>query len=588
MTLVGRATLVALAIGSAAVMSEGVARAAVTTQFANGTLTVTGDDASDAITLGVSGPLITHNLSGFGSTDFDPGPGTLELPSNATVALVVNAGGGNDNINVSAPNFAGAPVINGGDGDDTIVGSLSSDTIDGGNGSDRITGGRNLGGTLPELINGGAGNDVMLWSNGDGSDTHNGGPGIDETQIVSGTSDDVMTVDQVAGGTRFARANAPFTVDMQTVERLSVASAAGNDRLTAAPGVPIALTVDGGPGNDVITTGAGADQLDGGVGNDVLDAGAGDDRVLWEDGDGADAIDGDDGFDRVEASLSGADDTVTLTADGGAVRFRDSTIASSEALALSALAGNDTIMASPGVALALLADGGAGDDRLSGTDAADTLSGGTGDDQLAGGAGNDVVDGGDGQDALALRDGQADVGRGGPGSDSAVADVAGLDTVDADVESVDRPPLPPAPVATAPVVVDAPPAPRSPVTPRIRLRYTAGWTVFEHGVRIEALMLKDLTAGTKVEVSCSVCRRKQALTAKSRVLRLRHLPSKALKRGQRLVLTATRPGAIGQQIVLTVKRYGHGKKALGQASVAPFRERISCLPANSATPQAAC
>ena len=55
--------------------------------------------------------------------------------------MVVNAGGGNDNINIAAPTFAGAPAVNGGDGDDTIAGSPRTDLIDGGNGNDRITAG---------------------------------------------------------------------------------------------------------------------------------------------------------------------------------------------------------------------------------------------------------------------------------------------------------------------------------------------------------------------------------------------------------------------------------------------------------------
>src|SRR4051794_23633773 len=104
------------------------------------------------------------------NTDFDPGPGKLTLPSDGSVALVVDAGAGNDNINVSAPSFSGTPAINGADGDDTIVGSAIADAIDGGPGNDRITAFRGN-----DTITGNAGNDLIAWNNGDGSDIQDGG-----------------------------------------------------------------------------------------------------------------------------------------------------------------------------------------------------------------------------------------------------------------------------------------------------------------------------------------------------------------------------------------------------------------------------
>src|SRR4051812_32697747 len=63
--------------------------------------------------------------------------------------------------------------------------------------------------------------------------------------------------------------------------------------------------------------------------------------------------------------------------------------------------------------LAVVADGGDGDDRLTGGDAADSLTGGTGDDvltgggsadALTGGAGTDELDGGSGEDAASWAD----------------------------------------------------------------------------------------------------------------------------------------------------------------------------------------
>src|SRR4051794_28783257 len=168
---VPRPAVVALTAGIAIFAVPAAANAAVTSTFANGTLTVTSDDASDTITLGVAGANITA-------------PGVNNVPNDGSVNLVVNGGGGNDNINVSAPSFAGTPALNGDDGDDTITGTPRTDAIDGGNGNDRITAGKNTVATDPETIHGGAGNDVIIWNNGDGDDINEGDAGVDESLIV--------------------------------------------------------------------------------------------------------------------------------------------------------------------------------------------------------------------------------------------------------------------------------------------------------------------------------------------------------------------------------------------------------------------
>ena len=40
----------------------------------------------------------------------------------------------------------------------------------------------------------------MIWNNGDGNDTNDGGDGADETQFNNGTANDVMNVAPVGGG----------------------------------------------------------------------------------------------------------------------------------------------------------------------------------------------------------------------------------------------------------------------------------------------------------------------------------------------------------------------------------------------------
>ena len=106
------------------------ANATVTPQI-DGTgkiLTLTGDDTAETITLGVDAAgNLTHNFGAAnglsGATDFNPDPAvTTTLPSDGSVDVILNAAGGNDNINFAAPNLK-TPTINGGDGDDTINGT---------------------------------------------------------------------------------------------------------------------------------------------------------------------------------------------------------------------------------------------------------------------------------------------------------------------------------------------------------------------------------------------------------------------------------------------------------------------------------
>jgi Ca2+-binding RTX toxin-like protein len=427
-TVPPRAAAVAIAVGAFALLPS-AADAAVTSTFANGTLTVTSDDAGDAITVGVTGANITA-------------PGAAGVPNDGSVNLVVNAGGGNDNINISAPNFAGTPVVNGDDGDDTITGSNRTDAIDGGNGNDRITAGKNTVPAEPETIHGGAGNDVIIWNNGDGDDTNEGDAGVDETLVIEGTADDGNTITQEGTTTRFERTSGAggFKVfSTNTMEKLSLQSLSGNDSVTTGPGVPIGMSIDAGPGNDSISTGDGPDRIVGDRGDDTVNGGGGDDTLVWTNGDGNDAMNGDGGFDVIENDLGNADDVSTLKMENGRVRYDrvnapfNLSIASAELMQLNTFGGNDSLTTTPDVALNLAVNGGSGNDALNGA------------------SGNDRLDGGDGDDVLNTRDGKADSAVGGAGTDKAFVD--SIDAVAADVESAEAvggtPQPAPAPAAGA-------------------------------------------------------------------------------------------------------------------------------------------
>ena len=91
----------------------------------------------------------------------------------------------------------------------------------------------------------------------------------------------------------------------------------------------MALTLDGGAGNDVIIGGDGNDRLVGNAGNDTLIGGAGDDSVFWGPGHGSDIIDGGEGNDFLAVRGSDTGEHFVLSANGTHVQIArdiDSTV----------------------------------------------------------------------------------------------------------------------------------------------------------------------------------------------------------------------------------------------------------------------
>lgn len=455
-----RAPLLAAASAAAALAALPAAASAAPVPVVDGTtITITGDDTGEAVTVAEAGGQVTLNGANVGAA------------ADGTFALVVNANGGDDNVAVNTNSLASV-TVDGGDGDDLITGTTLADALRGGAGDDRV-----VGRPGDDDMDGGAGNDVLVWNNGDNSDAMDGDGGNDEIEVNgAATVGDAFTVAPNGQRVRFDRTNlVPFTLDV-SAERMSLNGLGGDDTMTAGSGLAplVSLSMDGGAGADALAGGDGADLVTGGEDADVLDGGPGGDRVLgdrggdalrggpgddalvWNDGDGSDAMDGQDGLDRVEVNGATAGDVFTLAPNGPRARFARTNlvpfaldVGSTEALDLRGLGGDDAFTAAPGTPLAVLADGGPGNDALAGAEEPDTFLGGDGRDTLAGGAGPDLLDGQAGDDALLARDGAGDLVRGGEGSDAAQADAAGIDVLDG-VESIDRP----APADEAATAVD--------------------------------------------------------------------------------------------------------------------------------------
>jgi Ca2+-binding RTX toxin-like protein len=301
---------------------------------------------------------------------------------------------------VDDPDIVGSDLtdnITGSPGADSIGGHLGNDTVAGGAGNDTLNGGTSNDAVTPtgdDSLSGDAGNDVINGEDGndtlDGGsegDALNGGHGADS--MLGGPGDDGLDagLDTLINTLDGGEGN-----DLLTTSEGNdlIAGGSGNDTILGSFG---SQTVAGGDGDDVfLAFGGGEDLIDGGNGNDVLPTGFGDDTVLGGEGD--DTISGGDGTNILNG---GNGNDTFLNVDAGDL--------------ITAGAGTDHIQSEIGWTLdsdeenltLLFADnvngnGNTGGNVIFGNNGANQLSGLGGNDTVNGGAGNDTLIGGFGKD----------------------------------------------------------------------------------------------------------------------------------------------------------------------------------------------
>jgi trimeric autotransporter adhesin len=342
----------------------------------------------------------------------------------------------------------GTDTLYGGKGDDTLTGGMGDDSLDGGSGTDTAVlsgnfadyvitydaatgvftvadsvvgrdgtdhilnveliqfadGAKAIGDTLPAVtITGTSGNDVLIGDIGrdilnglGGNDTLNGGGGTD-TAVFSGNFADYLISYDGGSHTFFIADSAggrDGTDGVTNVELFQFADGTKPVGQLIGSNLDSGDTSDsvtGGPGNDSLYGGKGNDTLTGGAGNDALHGGDGTDTAVYS-GNVADyAISYNAGagsgtaFYTIADTVAGRDGTDHVT-EMEYFRFADGTLAASQLLLLQGTAGNDSLTGTNAA------------DLLFGYAGNDSLHGGKGDDVLNGGAGNDLLDGGDGND----------------------------------------------------------------------------------------------------------------------------------------------------------------------------------------------
>ncbi len=268
-------------------------------------------------------------------------------------SLVVNGGAGNDTIDASHLHAGQVNLtLNGGDGDDKIIGSAGNDVVNGGKGSD--------------VASLGAGNDVFVWNPGDGSDTVDGQAGVDTLQFNGASGNESINIAANGRHVSLTRDVGTVAMDLNSIETINVDALEGTDTVTV---------------NDLSGTDTSQVNIDLAGVNGAPDNVA--DTVVINGTQHSDAI-----------TISTNNGVVTIT--GLAETVNISNFDANDQIVINGLGGDDVVVASALTGMQLIANGGDGADVLIGSAGNDILHGDAGDDVLIGGPGVDVLDQGPG------------------------------------------------------------------------------------------------------------------------------------------------------------------------------------------------
>jgi Ca2+-binding RTX toxin-like protein len=260
-----RALAAATAVGACLAATLGLAAATtsaaptrVHARVQAGTLEITGTARADKIALRLAPGAPTTlqvDVGGDGTADFNFETATF-------TAITVQARGGSDTITGSNGLAAlGRLTIDGGRGNDSLLGADGDDVLHGGAGNDTVNG---ASGNDTGLL--GAGDDRFTWNPGDGNDTVEGQAGNDVLGFNGANAAEL--IDVAANGPRVTlfRNVANITIDLDAVERLELNAVGGADAITVndltgtdlkATDIDLSASAGGGDAqpDTVITTG---------------------------------------------------------------------------------------------------------------------------------------------------------------------------------------------------------------------------------------------------------------------------------------------------------------------------------------------
>ncbi len=290
-----------------------------------------GDAAQDYVV--VYGTAAGDELTVHGS---DTNASVSGMPAVVNVAtaepsdwLMVAALAGDDRLDAS--DLAAGVVslqLNGGFGDDVLIGSSGVDFLYGDEDEDS-----SVGGPGNDYVYLGSGDDIFTWDADDNSDIIDGDEGADLVEVIGDDVGEGFTITANGERVRFDRLDpAPFFLDIGTTESVVLLANGGNDTLACtgnlaaltqitAYGGPGADTLLGSNGGDYLLGGDDTDFIDGNQGNDTVLLGAGDDVFQWDPGDGSDVVGGEDGYDLVRFNGSSANENYDFSDNASHLRF---------------------------------------------------------------------------------------------------------------------------------------------------------------------------------------------------------------------------------------------------------------------------
>jgi Ca2+-binding RTX toxin-like protein len=346
---------------------------------------VNGGNGAEVFTITANGTRVRFDR-------IDPAPFLLDIGT--TENLVLNASGGNDTISTSG-NLAAliSLTLDGGAGNDTILGSNGIDTLLGGDGNDFIDG--QQGNDVAFL---GANDDVFQWDPGDGSDTVEGQAGMDTLLFNGSAANEIYELSANGARALLTRNVGAIVMDVNDLETFTINALGGTDSVVL---------------NDLSGTDATQINVDlsGTLGGTAGDGQA--DVVTVNASNGANAV-----------TLTGAGTAFGVTGLTASVAVTNSEGAN-DAFTLNGLGGNDSLTATslPAGIVRLTLDGGAGDDTILASQGADTLLGGDGNDFVFGDNGNDTAFLGVGDDVFQWQPGDGnDIVEGQGGTDGLLFD----------------------------------------------------------------------------------------------------------------------------------------------------------------------
>jgi Ca2+-binding RTX toxin-like protein len=289
-------------------------------------------------------------------------------------------GTGNAGDNTIVGYTPDAHTIDGGAGNDLLVGNTGNDALYGGAGNDNLSGGDGndllYAGSGNNALNGGAGNDV-LFTSATSLDTLTGGTG-DDTYEIHNSLDQIVEIG--SEGTDSVWTDVSYTLaanveNMYLVGSIDGTGNAGDNTIVGYGAGNNALY--GGAGNDNLYGGDGNDLLYAGSGNNALNGGAGND-VLFTSATSLDTLTGGTGDDTYEIHNS-LDQIVEIGSEGTDSVWTD------VSYALGANVENMYLVGS------VNGTGNGSDNTIVGYGVGNnTINGGAGNDLLYGGAGNDT------------------------------------------------------------------------------------------------------------------------------------------------------------------------------------------------------